>query len=597
MLTHHDNHLTVLKITCAVRRSLNQMLPFGNLIRRINFQSKFSRLSACVLTLICLVYIGKGVLAFAATDSQAPPAGASASAPLADAPAAEKGKLSDFSDGQPTINLSGEVEGENQKYRLSKDVDIEINGVPSQIGDLKHGDECSVTKDDKGKVTKIMVTRGTAGIIVDSSPTSITVSSDMVKQESYSFAPGAKILADGNPVTADLLAKGDDAILLLDKDENILKVETTHFNLFTKFWNNFRSNLFKPLLLFFYVGFCIPLMRVAFDFPKAIYQGLTMYLLVSIGWHGGEELAVLSSKSFQQAFSFMIVGFLTNSLIAILAYGMLRAFVPKLRRVDAATVAAYYGSDSAGTFVTCVGVLQAAHIASAAYMPVMLAIMEIPGCLVGLILVNQLRSKGMDRRGNMPGEPNYKPRTDEEKANAKPHKWAHVFHEIFFNPGSFLLFGGIFIGYVARLQGVKVVAQDDALFISLFQGLLCLFLLEMGMTASRRLADLRSVNWTYIAFGLIAPNIFALIGLTVAQLLSHALHEPFQLGTYTLFAVLCAAASYIAVPAVQRLAIPEASPALPLAASLGLTFSYNVTIGIPLYMLIAQILMREFPVS
>ncbi len=293
----------------------------------------------------------------------------------------------------------------------------------------------------------------------------------------------------------------------------------------------------------------------------------------------------------------MIVGFLTNAFIALVAFGMLRTFVPKLRKVDAATVAAYYGSDSAGTFVTCVGVLQAAHIASAAYMPVMLAIMEIPGCLVGLLLVNQLRSKGMDRRGNMPDEPNYKPRTDEEKANAKPHKWAHVFHEIFFNPGSFLLFGGIFIGYVARLQGVKVVQQDDALFISLFQGLLCLFLLEMGMTASRRLADLRSVNWTFIAFGLIAPNIFALIGLIVAQCLSHALNQPFQLGTYTLFAVLCAAASYIAVPAVQRLAIPEASPSLPLAASLGLTFSYNVTIGIPLYMLIAQILMRQFPVA
>ncbi|MBS1953884.1 MAG: sodium-dependent bicarbonate transport family permease [Cyanobacteria bacterium SZAS-4] len=419
----------------------------------------------------------------------------------------------------------------------------------------------------------------------------------MVNKETYSLAPGAKVLSDGNPATLDQLVKGDDAVLLLDKDKNILKVETTHFNLLSKFWNNFRSNLFKPLLLFFYVGFCIPIVRVAFDFPKAIYQGLTIYLLVSIGWHGGEELAVLSSKSFQQAFSFMIVGFLTNGVIAVLAYWMLRLFVPKLRKVDAATVAAYYGSDSAGTFVTCVGVLQAAHIASAAYMPVMLAIMEIPGCLVGLLLVNRLRAKGMDRRGNMPDEPNYRPRTDEEKANAKSHKWGHVFHEIFFNPGSFLLFGGIFIGYVARLQGLKVVQQDDALFISLFQGLLCLFLLEMGMTASRRLADLRSVNWTFIAFGLVAPNIFALIGLTAAQCLSHALHQPFQLGTYTLFAVLCAAASYIAVPAVQRLAIPEASPSLPLAASLGLTFSYNVTVGIPLYMLIAQILMRQFPVA
>jgi hypothetical protein len=581
------------------------MLPFGNLIRRIDFESKFSRLSACFLSLICMAVIGKGVLVYAASDSEAPAtrtavttlAAVPAAAPAAEASPPEKGKLVDFSDGDPTINLAGDSEAESQKYRLPKDCAVEINGVPSQVSDLKLGDECTVTKDEKSNVVQITATRATAGIILDSTPTGLVVSSDMVKKETYQLAPDAKILADGKPVTIDQLVKGDDATLLLDKERNVVKVETIHFNLFSKFWNNFRSNLFKPLLLFFYVGFCVPLMRVAFEFPKSIYQGLTIYLLVSIGWHGGEELAVLSSKSFQQAFSFMVVGFLTNGLIAVLAYWMLRILVPKLRKVDAATVAAYYGSDSAGTFVTCVGVLQAAHIAAAAYMPVMLAIMEIPGCLVGLLLVNQLRAKGMDRRGNMPDEPNYKPRTEEEIANAKQHKWGHVFHEIFFNPGSFLLFGGIFIGYVSRLQGLKVVQQNDAVFISLFQGFLCLFLLEMGMTAARRLADLRSVNWTFIAFGLIAPNIFALLGLTIAQLLSHALHQPFQLGTYTLFAVLCSAASYIAVPAVQRLAIPEASPALPLAASLGLTFSYNVTVGIPLYMLIAQILMRQFPVS
>ncbi|MFN8555436.1 MAG: sodium-dependent bicarbonate transport family permease [Candidatus Obscuribacterales bacterium] len=574
------------------------MLPFGNLIRRLNFESKFARLSACFLTLICMVCIGKGVIAYAASDSQAANTAAGSSpANAGEAPPAEKGKLTDFSDGDPTINLTGDNESDNQKYRLPKDVAVEINGIPSKLSDLKPGDDCTITKDAKGNVTKISATRTTAGIIVDFTPNSLVLSSDMVKKETYQMTPGARVLADGKPASVDSLVKGDDATLLLDNDQNILKVESTHFNLFAKFWNNFRSNLFKPLLLFFYVGFCIPLMRVAFDFPKAIYQGLTIYLLVSIGWHGGEELAMLSSKSFNQAFAFMIVGFLTNAVIALLAYGMLRLFVPKLRKVDAATCAAYYGSDSAGTFVTCLGVLQAAHVAAAAYMPVMLAIMEIPGCLVGLLLVNQLRVKGMDRRGNMPDEPNYKPRTDEDQASAKKQKWGHVFHEIFFNPGSFLLFGGIFIGYVSRLQGLKVVQQDDAVFISLFQGFLCLFLLEMGMTASRRLADLRSVNWTFIAFGLVAPNIFALFGMAVAQVLSHALHQPFQLGTYTLFAVLCAAASYIAVPAVQRLAIPEASPSLPLAASLGLTFSYNVTVGIPLYMLIAQILMRQFPVS
>jgi len=139
--------------------------------------------------------------------------------------------------------------------------------------------------------------------------------------------------------------------------------------------------------------------------------------------------------------------------------------------------------------------------------------------------------------------------------------------------------------------------QLDLLFVDLFQGALCLFLLEMGMTACRRLRDLRAGGLPFILFGLIAPNIFAVIGMSVLHIYSMCLGEPFSLGTYPLFAVLCAAASYIAVPAVQRMAIPEASPTLPLAASLGLTFSYNVTIGIPVYIMIAQVIMKTFPVN
>src|SRR5262249_47332874 len=125
----------------------------------------------------------------------------------------------------------------------------------------------------------------------------------------------------------------------------------------------------------------------------------------------------------------------------------------------------------------------------------------------------------------------------------------------------------------------------------------CLFLLEMGMTASRKLRDLRTAGWGYIAFGLIFPNIFAFTGICVAHIYSMMTHTHLELGTYVLFSVLCGAASYIAVPAVQRLAIPEASPTLPLAASLGLTFSYNVTIGIPVYIEIAKAMMKLFPVT
>src|SRR5580704_7998105 len=147
------------------------------------------------------------------------------------------------------------------------------------------------------------------------------------------------------------------------------------------FWYNFTHNLFKPLLLFFYMGFLVPILKVPFEFPYQVYQGLTIFLLIAIGWKGGEELASLQPTELKQALGFMVVGFITNFFIGIVAYGALRSFT-RLRKIDAATVAGYYGSDSAGTFATCVGVLGTLNIAAAAYMPVMLAIMEIPGCLV-----------------------------------------------------------------------------------------------------------------------------------------------------------------------------------------------------------------------
>jgi hypothetical protein len=165
-------------------------------------------------------------------------------------------------------------------------------------------------------------------------------------------------------------------------------------NFAASFWGNFTHNLFKPLLLFFYAGFFIPIFKIRFDFPPALYQALTIYLLLAIGWHGGEELAVLPADKLSQVWGFVALGFCTNFLIGIVAYNVLKNFVG-LRKVDAATVGAYYGSDSAGTFVTAIGVITAAHIAFAPYMPVLLAVMEIPGCLVALYLVSTFRKAGM----------------------------------------------------------------------------------------------------------------------------------------------------------------------------------------------------------
>jgi hypothetical protein len=400
-----------------------------------------------------------------------------------------------------------------------------------------------------------------------------------------------------------------------------------------QFVDNFLHNLFKPLLLFFYLGFLVPLLKVPFEFPYAIYKGLIIYLLISIGWHGGEELASLSAADLGRASGFMVIGFCSNLLIGITAYFVLR--FTNIRQIDAAAVAGYYGSDSAGTFVTCLGVLTASNIAFAAYMPVMLAVMEIPGCLVALALVARMRAtRLMDALGNMPGEPGYDPHAtrlpdrseqideldalDEDKGhsdNAPDHRQMQepvqvkertkspgilskrVLHEVFLNSGLYLLFGGILIGFISGLQGAKVTAANDVFFVQLFPAILCLFLIEMGMTACKRLQDLRTAGWKFILFGFWAPNVFATFGMLVAHLYSMSLGQPFEIGTYTLFGVLCGSASYIAVPAIQRMAIPEASPTLGLAASLGLTFTYNVTLGIPWYILIATVITTVMPVK
>lgn len=403
-----------------------------------------------------------------------------------------------------------------------------------------------------------------------------------------------------------------------------------------EFWQNFSHNLFKPLLLFFYLGFLIPILKVEFEFPYVLYQGLTLYLLLAIGWRGGEELAGIDPSSILAVAGFMVVGFVTNCLIGLLAYGLLTRMT-SLRRIDRATVAGYYGSDSAGTFATCVGVLAAIGMAFDAYMPVMLAVMEIPGCVVALYLVARLRHRGMDPAGTMPDEPGYNPRAKrvlvaagqlghpgtqreleiEEELELSLEKREHpdsypagadtaaaavlcspkLVREVLLNPGLYLLFGGLAIGFIGGLQGEKVMHDGNTVFITAFQGMLCLFLLEMGMTASRKLKDLRSAGRGFIAFGLLAPNLFATLGIIVAHSYAHLTHTHFKPGDYVLFAVLCGAASYIAVPAVQRLAIPEASPTLPLAASLGLTFAYNVTIGIPVYIQLTHLVSNWFPLA
>lgn len=394
--------------------------------------------------------------------------------------------------------------------------------------------------------------------------------------------------------------------------------------------HNFVANLFQPLLLFFFMGFAIPLLRVPFEFPKALYQSLTIYLLVAIGWHGGELMAELPSSELAVAGGLAAVGFIVNGIIGLSATWLLRAFTP-MRRIDAVTVGSYYGSDSAGTFVTCLGILATLNLLHDSYMPVMLAVMEIPGCLVGLFLISHLRRSGMDKLGNMPEEPGYMGDASAlfaDSVASDEHGDLHngsrhgqpvaksvgaavaggkssglnlkILHEVFLNPGLYMLFGGIIVGYISGRQALvdpHVVEGPNNLFLTMFKGALCLFLLEMGITACQRLSDLKTAGIGFIMFGVLAPTLFATFGMCCLHAYSLALGHHFETGTYALFAVLCGAASYIAVPAVQRIAIPEASPTLPLAASLGLTFTWNVTLGIPIYIEIAKHLIAFMPVA
>ncbi len=376
-------------------------------------------------------------------------------------------------------------------------------------------------------------------------------------------------------------------------------------------FSNLTQNLLNPLLLFFFAGFLIPLLRVEFEFPKALFQSLTIVLLLSIGWHGGEQLAEIEAGSdLAYAALFIGVGFLTNLMIGLMAYGMLRTMT-KLRKIDTSTIAGYYGSDSAGSFVTALGFLTSLNINSAPYMPVMVAVMEIPGCLLSLILVANLRKNGMDPNGNMPGELNYVrsenqtsvdiPAMDtslvaeDKNLQVRVRKKmidGHLLHEVFLNPGTFLLFAGVVIGLLSSLKGKKATEQVDHLFNFQFQAMLCLFLMEMGTTACKRVKDLKVAGPGFIFFALVGPNVFAMFGFMMAYLFSMVTGYPLDTGTYLLFMVLCGSSSLIAVPAVQRMAIPEASPTLPLAASLGLTFTFMVTVGIPMYLEIVKILLR-----
>ena len=306
-----------------------------------------------------------------------------------------------------------------------------------------------------------------------------------------------------------------------------------------------------PVVLFFVLGVVARLAKSDLRLPEALYETLSIYLLLAIGLKGGVELAKHPiSTVAPQAVAIVAMGL----LLPLLAYPVLR-FIGRMSNFDAAAIAAHYGSVSVVTFAVGLAFVTQRGVSFEEYMPLFVALLEVPGIVVGILLARLHTLKTV--------------------------RWGELTHEIMFGKSVVLLVGGLCIGWLAGPQGIDPMR---GLFFDLFKGVLALFLLEMGLVAASRLTDLKRAGPFLIAFGIIVPVVFGMIGAGVGSTIG------LSIGGTTLLAVLAASASYIAAPAAIRIAIPEANPTLSIGAALGITFPFNLTLGIPLYFEFAKML-------
>jgi hypothetical protein len=305
-----------------------------------------------------------------------------------------------------------------------------------------------------------------------------------------------------------------------------------------------------PIVLFFLLGLVAGLGRSDLRLPGSIYEFLSVILLLAIGLKGGAELA---RQSLGALLPQVVAVILMGALLPLVAYPLLRG-LGRLKRADAASIAAHYGSVSVGTYAVAVAWLVARDISYEEYMPLMLVLLEMPAIVVGIMLARGVSSQ-----------------TD----------WKELAHEVFLGKSIVLLVGGLLIGWAAGPEALKPVG---GLFFGLFHGVLALFLLEMGLVAAGQVGSLRRHGLFLAAFGILFPLFGALVGAGLGSVFD------LSTGGITLLAVLAASASYIAVPAAMRLALPEANPTLSLTASLGVTFPFNILVGIPLYHRLAETL-------
>lgn len=303
-----------------------------------------------------------------------------------------------------------------------------------------------------------------------------------------------------------------------------------------------------PVLLFFVLGVVAGLLRTPLRVPAQAHDLVSMVLLLAIGLKGGVEIA---GKPLGTLLPHALAVAAMGGVLTLLAFPLLR-WPGKLSRADAGSVAAHYGSVSVATFAVASAWFAARGIFVEGHMPFLLAVLEVPAIVVGIAL-----ARGLSRQANL-GE---------------------AAREVLLGKGIVLLVGGILIGWAAGPEGA---APLKPLFFDLFKGILAVFLLEMGLVTASQLGGLRRHGLFLVLFGIGMPLVSSLVGIGLGAALGYSVGGAAMLGT------LAASASYIAVPAAMRVSVPEADPVLPLAASLGITFPFNVVVGIPLYHGMAQ---------
>ncbi|MCH2076386.1 MAG: sodium-dependent bicarbonate transport family permease [Rhodobacteraceae bacterium] len=313
------------------------------------------------------------------------------------------------------------------------------------------------------------------------------------------------------------------------------------------------ANLLSPIILSFALGLIAALARSDLSIPEAVAKGMSIYLLFSIGFKGG--VAVADNGIDAQLVGTLAAGFILSGIIPFVAFGLLRVLT-KLDTLNAAAVAGHYGSISIVTFVASSSVLESAGLAAEGYMVATAAIMEAPAILSALWLASH--------------------------ASGESRMDAGLLREIMLNGSIVLLVGSFFIGLLTGNDGLDLISS---FIVAPFQGVLCLFLLDMGLIAGRGLRETKgALGGGTILFGVLMPLVGASFGLGSGLLLG------LSTGGIVLLMTLSASASYIAVPAAMRVALPEAKPAIYLTLSLGVTFPFNLVLGIPLYLAVATMI-------